>query len=62
MFTFQSDAGTMTFVADGGDPTGERSGPNSPGAPWQACVDMIDEVTNHWDLDKLQRSDTVGVG
>lgn len=62
MLTFQSDAGTMTFVADDGDPTGDRSGPNSPGAPWQVCVDMINEVTNSWDLDKLQRSDTVGIG
>jgi len=38
-----------------------RSGPNTPGAPWQACVDMITEVTNNWDIDKLQRRDTVRI-
>ena len=62
MCTFEGPEGQMTFVADDSDPTGERSGPNSPGAPWQLCVDMINEVTDHWDIDKLQRSDTVGIG
>jgi|SRR6185369_695664 len=61
ILTFASDSGTMTFVADVGDPTGERSGPNTPSAPWQVCVDMINEVADNWDLDKLQRSDTVGI-
>lgn len=61
MFTFKSPEGTMTYVADDADPTGERSGPNVPGAPWQACVDMIVEVTDHWDLDKMQRNDSVRI-
>lgn len=61
MFTFQGSEGQMTYVADDADLSGERSGANSPGAPWQACVAMINEVTNNWDNDKLQRCDSVGI-
>jgi hypothetical protein len=69
MFTFRrdevgggDDGPNMTFVADDGDPHGHRSGPNWPGAPYHVCVAMIDEVTDHWDIDKLTRSDTTGLG
>ncbi len=60
-FTFKGPEGTMTCVADDADPTGESSSPNAPGAPWQACVNMINEVTDHWDIDKLQRDDAIGI-
>lgn len=62
MFTFQRDTGTITYVADASDMYGTRSGPNFPGAPYAECVAMIEDVIAHWDIDKLQRSDTVGIG
>lgn len=62
MFTFQRDSGTITYVADASDMYGTRSGPNSPGAPYAECVAMIEDVIAHWDIDKLQRSDTVRIG
>lgn len=62
MFTFQRGDRTMTYIADDGDPIGLRSGPNSPGAPYAECVAMIEDVIAHWDADKLQRSDTIGIG
>jgi hypothetical protein len=62
MFTFERTLGQMTYVADEGDAYGLRSGPNAPGAPYTECVAMIEDVIAHWDIDKLQRSDTVGIG
>jgi hypothetical protein len=62
MFTFQRESGSMTYVADDGDAWGNRSGPNSPGAPYAECVAMIEEVVANWDADKLKPSETVGIG
>lgn len=62
MFTFQRDSGTITYIADASDMYGNRSGPNAPGAPYAECVAMIEDVIAHWDADKLQRSDTIGIG
>lgn len=62
MMTFQRGDSQMTYVCDDSDPRGDRSGPNTPGAPYAECVAMIEDVIAHWDLDKLQRSDTVGIG
>lgn len=62
MFTFERASGSITYVADDGDVWGNRSGPNSPGAPYAECVAMIEEVIAHWDQDKLQPNETVGLG
>jgi hypothetical protein len=57
-FTFERKGESMTYVADGGDMEGFRSGPNSPGAPFSRCVQMIDEVTENWDIGKLKPVNT----
>lgn len=62
MFTFQRASGTMTFVADASDMYGWRSGANAPNAPYAECISMIEEVIAHWDIDKLQRGEKVGIG
>jgi hypothetical protein len=62
MFTFQRPSGSMTYVADDSDPWGNRSGPNSPGAPYAECVAMIEDVVANWDADKLKPSKTAGIG
>lgn len=62
MFTFERASGSITYVADDGDVWGSRSGPNSPCAPYAECVAMIEEVIANWDQDKLQSSETVGLG
>lgn len=61
MFTFTRGTATMTYVADDGDVFGYRSGPNSPGAPYQECVSMIEDVIENWDANKLEHSDDVGM-
>lgn len=62
LFTFEGGSGQVTYVADDSDMYGLRSGANVPGAPYAACVAMIEEVIKNWDIDKMQRSATVGLG
>lgn len=63
MLTFARDNGaTMTYVADDGDSVGYRAGPNAPEPPYNVCVSLIEDVTNHWDIEKLKRSDSVSFG
>jgi len=65
MFTFLrgEDGGpTMTYVADDSDMSGVRSGPNTTATPYAECVAMINEVSDNWDLEKMQRADKIGIG
>lgn len=49
----------VSFVADDGDPYGYRSGANHSSSPYRTCIDMIEEVTKFWDIDKMQESKSV---
>jgi len=64
MFTFMrnNNAASITYVADDSDMYGFRAGPNVPNTPYAECVAMIDDVVDYWDVDKLVKSDTVGIG
>lgn len=63
MFTFErSNGGSMTYVADDSDMHGERSGPNAPATPYAECVAMIDEVSDHWDMQKMVKDNKIGMG
>lgn len=59
MFTFARGDEDMTYVADDSDLYGNRAGPNYVSIPYTKCVEMIDDVVNNWDLDKLVRDDEV---
>ncbi len=52
-FTFERGESSMTYVADDGDAHGHRSGANWPTAAYAECVEMLDDVTAHWDLARL---------
>lgn len=68
MFTFRrGDAKngggpSITYVADDSDDFGNRAGPNTTNTPYIECVQMINEVVDNWDLDKLQKSTSVWFG
>lgn len=52
-FDFTRDEESCSYVADEGDPSGQRSGPNTTATRYDVCVAMIEEVTRLWDPKKL---------
>lgn len=65
MFTFLrgKDGGpTMTYVADDSDLYGVRSGNNFTSTPFLTCVEMINEVSDNWDLKAMKKDTKVGMG
>jgi hypothetical protein len=62
LFGFKRGDSGVTFIADASDMYGLRSGLQTARAPYQECVAMIDDVTDHWDMARMKRSDSIGIG
>jgi hypothetical protein len=65
MFTFKRGADQddvqITYIADASDMWGCRSGANATRTPFQTCVDMINEVSDHWNLNVMRPDDKIGM-
>lgn len=66
MFTFRrgndEDDVQVTYVGDDSDMYGIRSGANIPSTPFMACIEMIHEVSDNWDLKKMKKDAEAGIG
>ena len=61
MFTFERNKSeySISFVADDSDMQGHRAGPNTTATPYKICVEMIEDVVEHWDVDKFKEHKSV---
>jgi hypothetical protein len=65
MFTFKrgkdEDDVQITYIADDSDMRGVRSGSNATRTPFVTCIEMINEVSDGWALDRMKPDKKVGM-
>lgn len=59
VFTFCRGTDQVSVVADESDELGWRSGLNALTTPYRECVDMIEDVVEHWSIDGLKPDNDV---
>lgn len=57
-----NDVQQVSFVADDSDMYGFRAGMNYPDASYIECIEMINDVIEHWDPQRFVQDNGIGLG